>query len=391
MSTPITWQNIHGASLAEALRPLEGAQRSFNGAFDQLGALLQQREAIDAGNMATVRKNNTESYLNQVAELGKTPQALQKAIETGALEKIRSGFGNAIDHGATRGAAEALLDTRYKQVTAANSFTDTERDRVEFGLKDQIKGLIAQGKTKEADALLEQNTLRSEADLYQGVDSRKQVDVERDRAMTDFTRKGEKHDMDIKVSKKSLDVSNAQISHMRNQDSMARDTLGLAKQRFDQETDDRLLDRATKLRQEYGGLVDNAASSTNGSEAIYNAISRIKDPDAQNNARMAAAKLIGTPGMTTGAAISAVMGIQPDNWYTFESTMRDRVQESAKKILATPEAISSKQSGEVRKAQLMEEQLKVRLKQAERSGDKDAAAEIRKFLAKPGIKQDDDR
>jgi hypothetical protein len=85
------------------------------------------------------------------------------------------------------------------------------------------------------------------------------------------------------------------------------------------------------------------------------------------------------------------MGIQPDNWYTFESTMRDRVQESAKKILATPEAISSKQSGEVRKAQLMEEQLKVRLKQAERSGDKNAAAEIRKFLAKPGLKQDDDR
>jgi hypothetical protein len=108
MANPIRWDNIRGPSLAEASRPLDAATATFNGAFDRLGGVLAQREAIDAANWQNTKTNNTNAFLDTVAKY-RTPEELQAAQASGALDQLRAGFGNQIDAGAVRGAADARV------------------------------------------------------------------------------------------------------------------------------------------------------------------------------------------------------------------------------------------------------------------------------------------
>lgn len=122
MATPITWRNIQGASLSEASRPLEVAQRSMNASLDNFGDILKRSEAIDANNVVAQKNFNTQDYLNKVAAMGRTPEELAAAIKSGAVDQLRSSYGASIDQAATRGAAESLLANRYQQVKQATEF-----------------------------------------------------------------------------------------------------------------------------------------------------------------------------------------------------------------------------------------------------------------------------
>jgi len=366
---PITWQNVNGASLADASRPLESAQRSFNGAFDGLQGVIKDHESIDAANAGVQRVNNTQSYLDKVAELGKTPEALQAAIANGDIARLHASFGPNIDHAATRGAAESLLNTRYAQSKAATEFGHFQADEKAAPLMEAYKtAALANGGKGDpaAMAAIHQQYLaaggrqQSALDAF-GIQTAEQS-AERLRAAGKYTREGEKQAADIAYNQGMLGVAHQNAN---------TNAAGLEIQRTDQNLrlQENLDNRAAKLRTELGSLSDAAASSAGGSQRIFDEISKIKDPDTQNNARVAAAKLIATPGMTTGAAIASVMGIQPAAWYRFRSTERANVQESAKDINNTPESIASKASNETRKAVLYESLNKNRVQQELAAGN----------------------
>lgn len=127
MGQPIRWDNVGGANLSEASRPLESAQRSFMGTFDTVGNALQQRQTIEDQNWQNTKNNNTNAFLDAVSRY-KTPEEVAAATaQGGALDQLRQQFGNQVDANAIRGAADtrtaalqqqALTDINYKNALA---------------------------------------------------------------------------------------------------------------------------------------------------------------------------------------------------------------------------------------------------------------------------------
>jgi hypothetical protein len=213
MAQPITWQNVNGVSLSDAGRSIDSAQRSFNGAFDGLQGVIKDHEAIDTSNMAVQKQNNTQSYLDKVAELGRTPAQLQAAIQTGQLEQLRASFGPNIDHAATRGAAESLLDQRYKQVAAANEFADKTLTREQRPIHDSILTKAYAGDTKGAMDLLAQNPgLMGSPEIQRQVGEYANVLKLRGQEDTRFTREGDLFKVKLANEKNQVNVQNANIA-----------------------------------------------------------------------------------------------------------------------------------------------------------------------------------
>lgn len=193
MGQPITWRNVHGPNLADAAaRPMEMAQRSMNSVFDQFASMIKQTESLNAGNAAAERNNNTQAFLSEISKY-RTPEALQAAMASGEIDRLRAGFGSNIDQAAIRGSVDSLLKQRMEQATQANQYADTTRDRNELPIADQIAALSAAGKTKEAQALLDQHNLRREAGLALGITQARDAATQREREGIKFNRDGEAH------------------------------------------------------------------------------------------------------------------------------------------------------------------------------------------------------
>lgn len=181
MSQPITWQNINAPNNMDASQQMTAATNSFNNAFSGLQGALQQNDQIEAKKFDKQKILNTQSYLNQVDELGKTPEQLQAAIQSGALDKLRQSFGPNIDHAAVRGAGETLLNQRYQQAKAATEYSHMAADERTAGIADQYKALMTKGDPEsvaQAGELFNQYRAlggRSEASLVAFGDERGQI------------------------------------------------------------------------------------------------------------------------------------------------------------------------------------------------------------------------
>lgn len=225
MAGPITWQNVVGPSLADASRPLEVATNGFRNSFDQLGAILAQRESVDAQNVLAQRQANTQDFQDKLFSQFKSPEELAAGIKSGAVDALRAQYGNVIDRQAVRGAPEALLAQRYAQTQAANSFNDQQLDRAEMPIRDDIVSNIAMGKMDVAKQLLNENQVRNKAALYQALDTRGQTEVERGRATTKFDQEGKKFADDLLTTANQRANSTAQVAIAgRNADTNARMT-----------------------------------------------------------------------------------------------------------------------------------------------------------------------
>lgn len=221
MANPIIWPIINAPSNSDASQMMSAASNSFNNAFAGLQGTLQQNDQLEARKFDKQKILNTQSYLNQVDELGKTPEQLQAAIQTGALDKLRQSFGDNIDHAAVRGAGEALLTQRYTQAKAANEYSHMAADARTAPIADQYKALMIKGdpdSVAKAGELFNQYRAlggRSESSLVAFGDERGQVGVQRDRDTTKFNQGTAAHE---NVLKKSA----ADITHMETQDRIAQ-------------------------------------------------------------------------------------------------------------------------------------------------------------------------
>ena len=159
----ITWQNINGPSLAEATRPMEVAQRSFENVFGGLGEVIKKREVTDAANWDQTKINNTNALLNASQE-ARTPEEF--AAREAQLRQQLLGYGAQVDPVAVRAALDGRMATLQQRAVAGIDYQNKVTDNREAPIRDSIAALTSQGKFTEANALLEQHTLRNEAALY---------------------------------------------------------------------------------------------------------------------------------------------------------------------------------------------------------------------------------
>ena len=98
MAQPITWQNVNGPNYAGISSTLQAAQSGIAGGFSGIQDILKDRAALEAANAVAIKQNNTQSYLDQVAALGQTPEALQSAGDTGVVRTIHVLPRNWLSH-----------------------------------------------------------------------------------------------------------------------------------------------------------------------------------------------------------------------------------------------------------------------------------------------------
>ena len=351
---PITWRNVSGPSLADAARPLEVAQRTFTAGFNFLRDVLQQSEAINAANAVARTQNNTNSYLDQLYNLGQSPEQLQEAMKSGAVQKLRAGFGNEIDANRVRGAAENLLTQRYQQVSQANQYQDAERDRMEAPIMDQIASLTAQGKRAEAAALLEQHNLRKEAGLYAGLDARGQVEVERERATKEFGWKGEEHTWKGKELEDRLATNAAQRAAAAAAREASNEARKFAREDRAQAREDRVIQVKSALRKELGDSYGAAIDSPTGLDKIQGALKNLPE-GARPLAMEALREYQKTKGATLGGAIATIMATEEPSWYWPNGGIRKRAVDAGIAAGTSEAAIARQEQEEVRREPILKD------------------------------------
>jgi hypothetical protein len=190
MAGPITWRTVNGPSLAEASRPLESAQRSFDSAFTGLGGLIKQQETTDSANWNQVKENNTQDFLNKLysAQGAEGFKALQ---DSGQLEQMIAANGAQIDRAAARSAMDGRLSTLQNRDTQGIAYKNTMLDDAQAADVRRISMLTLTDPKAAAAELAAKPELRAGVQLAQGIDSRNQTLVERDRGNTRFEWDGE--------------------------------------------------------------------------------------------------------------------------------------------------------------------------------------------------------
>lgn len=175
MAGPITWRTVNGPSLAEAGRPMESAQRSFDNAFTGLTDVLKQREAVDTTNWNQLKENNTQDFLNKLysAQGAEGFKALQ---DSGELQRMLTANGAQIDRAAARSAMDGRLSVLQQRDKQAGEFSDWTTTREQRPIVNGIMTDIYRGNTDKAAA-----TLASNPDLLNAPEIQK--------TLTDYKRK----------------------------------------------------------------------------------------------------------------------------------------------------------------------------------------------------------
>lgn len=185
MAGPITWRTVNGPSLAEASRPMEYAQRSFDNAFTGLSGVLKQTEATDAANWNQVKENNTQDFLNKLysAQGAEGFKALQ---DSGELDRMLAANGAQIDRAAARSAMDSRLSTLQNRDTQAITYKNTMLDDAQANDVRRINTLALTDPAAASAELAKNPDLRKSFEIAKNIDASAQTLVERERAKTRF-------------------------------------------------------------------------------------------------------------------------------------------------------------------------------------------------------------
>ncbi len=211
---PIRWDNVNGASLSEASRPLESAQRSFLGAFDTIGNTLQQRQTIEDSNWQNAKSNNTNSFLDAISKY-RSPEALKAAQDSGELDQLRAGFGNQIDQTAARNAAEQRMATLQQDAKTALEYNHMATDERTAPVLDRYRQAVLANDKAAADAAQQDYIKLGGRDIAGTVsyaDKRAQELVGRGRDTTTFENQVRKAGDEHLQAGKNLKVADANIA-----------------------------------------------------------------------------------------------------------------------------------------------------------------------------------
>jgi len=267
MAGPITWRNVSGPSPAEAARPLQIAQQSFNGAFDALGNIIKQREATDASNVLATDEAAKQAFLERLNG-ARTPDELT-AMQPDILA-ARAALSPR-NQAATRGADEARIASLRTNITAGNKFADDQLDREQAPIRDSILS-AAQRDPAKALALIEANPgLRNAAELHKAITNREQD-------LTRFGWEKDRHGFAVDQNQRAnaADARSAQSHGINIQTSQLQ--LNEAQQKAaDNEEVRRLETRLADFASNYQASTAGARSAIEGEAAAFKDLPRNGD------------------------------------------------------------------------------------------------------------------
>lgn len=339
MTTPITWQNVNGASPAEASRPMELATNSFNNAFSGLQGVIAKSETIDANNQVAIKNNNTQDYLNKLALLGKTPEALQQSIANGNIDKLKASYGNDINHEQVRGAAEGLLDARYKQVQTATDFGNSMLNEKTAPIMDKFKSAV-QAKNP---ALIEQYRKeysdaggKHASDLEGFLRSNTHENQVWDEQAKGWVRDQGMHEAKLKDMTANQEINRGQLAVARQNAStnaagvgIQREGLGLQKAQLYASLADKAEANVRSYNEQLGSMKSTTVSSPEGQAITQAALAKIADPRGRQQAAEVLANL--PPGARATDAATAISSIN-QRWNRSDSHIRGEVMDVFNKL-----------------------------------------------------------
>lgn len=213
---PITWRNVEAPSFRDAILAGAQAQQSFNSGFDSLNKLVDQETKTNIANWDNTKNNNTQEFLNQLNQY-RTPEELQAAQASGALDALRQRYGPQVDQAAIRTAEDGRLSTLQQRSLTGIDFKNKS---LENELRPQIQqatALAAAGDKKGLESLFANNpTLRDFMGgklTAEAIVGERAADVHK-WAGNDDTRKQTKLDDDLLTNAAHRSLYRAQANHL---------------------------------------------------------------------------------------------------------------------------------------------------------------------------------
>jgi hypothetical protein len=177
MANPITWRSLQSNPAAGVGGLIQGAERSFNGAFDTLNNQLKEYQQTDADNWKLGKEQNSNVLMDKLASY-KTPEELAAAQASGEIQALKAQFGAQYDAGAVREMEGGLQEQLIGRITAQNQYADDGLRRGQRGAMDEIGSLIADKKYAEARGRLGGNEYLDEAPQYAAIAAGERGDAE---------------------------------------------------------------------------------------------------------------------------------------------------------------------------------------------------------------------
>ena len=131
MGNPITWRNVDAPNPALAAAPMLAAGNSINTGFDIFSKMIQQRQAMDANNLAAQEEGAKQGYLDRLQGLT-TPEAVAAFEASGEGERARQAL-TSVARSQIRSAGEARQ----------NSLIGVQRSTEKFGWERTAEGRAA--------------------------------------------------------------------------------------------------------------------------------------------------------------------------------------------------------------------------------------------------------
>ena len=119
----ITWRNVDAPSFQGVSSMITGAQQSIDSGFNKFNELIKQRESLDTSNLEKMKQNNTQAFLDQLTQY-RTPEELQAAQQSGALDQLRQQYGAMVDQAAIRGAEDARYGALQQRALTGIDYTN---------------------------------------------------------------------------------------------------------------------------------------------------------------------------------------------------------------------------------------------------------------------------
>ncbi|NQY56984.1 MAG: hypothetical protein HRT86_10980 [Ilumatobacteraceae bacterium] len=145
---PITWRNVDAPTATGASRILDSAGRSFDKGIGSLSNLANQITNIRTSNQRNDNRINTENALSGIAGLD-TFAGLDQARQSGQFENLPQGTDLKAVRQALANRGNVIDDTLNKEF----QFDQRVTKRDEFGRRQELEGLIAQGDFAGAEAV----------------------------------------------------------------------------------------------------------------------------------------------------------------------------------------------------------------------------------------------
>jgi hypothetical protein len=157
MAEPLTWRNLQGfqgsnRDFLDAANMVE--QSGLGGLNKALVGYQKQQGDIFASDQARNYQTLQESLRSQF----KTPEELQAAINSGAVNQMMSSYGDRIDRSKGISFADAQVKDLRNTFSAEETFKNLKAKAAAAPILDNVNALYTAGKFAEGDALAASNS-----------------------------------------------------------------------------------------------------------------------------------------------------------------------------------------------------------------------------------------